>query len=310
MIEKKPSFYPIGQVEQSRIRFAVVAARYQGKWILCRHKDRSTWEMPGGHREPGESPMETAKRELFEETGIAGSKIQIVGGYLLNEYGLLAFTEVESLGTIPEDSEIAEIRLFETLPENLTYVGVHDQLHRWVQEWLNMQNGAGELWDVYNKDRILTGRFHRRGEFLAEGDYHLVVHVWTMDSHGRFLLTKRSPNKGFPNMWECTGGSALAGDDSLSAAIREVREETGLRLLPENGNCVLSYLRDDCFVDIWLFRQDFDLSEVILLEGETCDAMYATAEKIRQLKSEGVLVPFSYLEELLAIAENAEVNES
>ena len=85
-------------------------------------------------------------------------------------------------------------------------------------------------------------------------------------------------------MWECTGGSALAGDDSLTAAMREVREETGLILHPENGKCVISFLRDECFVDIWLFVQDFDLSEVTLLEGETCDAMYATADDLRQLR--------------------------
>ena len=110
-------------------------------------------------------------------------------------------------------------------------------------------------------------------------------------------------------MWECTGGSALAGDDSLAAAMREVREETGLTLNPENGKCVISYLRDECFVDIWLFRQDFCLSDVKLLEGETCDAMYASAEQIRQMQQDGVLVPFTYLDELLEIAKYTEVDK-
>lgn len=304
-----PTFHPIHQVDEDLIRFAVIAVRCHGKWLLCRHKERQTWEMPGGHREPGESPMETAKRELYEETGIRDAEVRVVGAYRLFDYGLLAFVEADHPGEIPDGSEIAETKLFDLLPENLTYSGVHDRLHLLVQGWLNMQNGAGELWDIYDKNRNLTGRFHRRGDFLAEGDYHLVVHVWTQNSRGEFLLTKRSPNKGFPNMWECTGGSALAGDNSLTAAMREVREETGLILRPENGKCVLSFLRDECFVDIWLFRQDFSLADVKLLEGETCDAMYASAEQIRQMQHDGVLVPFTYLDELLAAAEHTEVDK-
>ena len=100
-------------------------------------------------------------------------------------------------------------------------------------------------------------------------------------------------------MWETTGGSALSGDDSLTAVMREVKEETGLTLLPENGTCIRSKMGDTCFSDVWLFRQDFDLKDVVLLEGETCDVMYASAEKIRQLRNEGILCSYSYLDELL-----------
>ena len=76
---------------------------------------------------------------------------------------------------------------------------------------------------------------------MGEGEFHLVVYAWIRGGDGRYLLTKRSPNKGYPNMWECTGGSALAGDDSLTAALREVREETGLRLDPMRGRRVTSH---------------------------------------------------------------------
>ena len=56
-------------VPDEEIKIAVVAARYEGKWLLCRHRDRDTWELPGGHREAGETIAETAMRELREETG-------------------------------------------------------------------------------------------------------------------------------------------------------------------------------------------------------------------------------------------------
>ncbi|MBR6917573.1 MAG: NUDIX domain-containing protein [Clostridia bacterium] len=115
-------------------------------------------------------------------------------------------------------------------------------------------------------------------------------------SKGEFLITKRTANKGFPNMWESTGGSALSGDDSLSAALREVKEETGLSLDPERGRVIHSYRRYDCFVDVWLFEQDFDLSDVVLQENETCDKMYASEETIRRLAAEGKFVPYSYFD--------------
>ena len=283
------------------LKYAVVAARYNGKWIFCRHKERSTWEIPGGHIEPGEAPLDAAKREPYEETGATDADIHVVGGYKLYDCGLLCFAEVKRLGSIPADSEIAEIKLFDSIPGELTYGITHVRLHDWVQGWLNFQSGAGELWDIYDENRVLTGRKHRRGTYLAKGDYHLTVHVWMLNSEGKFLLTKRSPNKGFPNMWECTGGSALAGDDSLTAAVREVREETGLNLDPERGEVVLTKLGTDYIADIWLFRQDFDLTDVVLLEGETCDAMYVSIDELLKLREDGLLVPFSYLDSLIKL---------
>lgn len=299
-------FYPQCPVDESEIQFAVIAARYENRWILCRHKQRSTWEIPGGHREKNEWIDEAARRELWEETGVTDVMIHRIGAYSVTQnceitYGMLYFADVHSPGDLPSDSEIGETALFEILPAELTYPQIQPQLHRWVQGWLNLQSGAGEMWDVLDINRNPTGRLHRRGGFLAPGDYHLVVHVWMKNSKGQYLMTKRSPNKGFPNMWETTGGSALAGDDSLTAALREVREETGLSLQPENGKCVFSVTEEDDFCDVWLFCQDFDLADVVLLEGETCDVKYADADEILQMQEAGSMVHYCYLDKLLAL---------
>jgi len=138
---------------------------------------------------------------------------------------------------------------------------------------------------------------------MQPGDYHLVVHVWVMDSGGGFLITRRAPNKGYPLMWECTGGSALAGDSSLDAALREAREETGLTLSPETGSVVFTLQRGDSFCDVWLFRQNFDLGQVVLCEGETCGARRATAEEIRAMIAGGEFIAFHYADELFELAQ-------
>ena len=304
----KVTFYKIGEIPEGKLQHAVIAAWFQDRWILCRHKTRATWEIPFDRREPGETAEETARRALFGQTGAGDAQLTAVAVCGVEKdgtqsYGMLFFGEITCLGPLPEDSEIGEVGLFETLPEALTYPDIQPRLHNRVQVWRSIQTGAGELWDVYDKDRNLTGRLHRRGEALTAGDYHLVVYVWMVNSHGEFLLTKRAPNKGFPNLWETTGGSALAGDDSLTAAAREVREETGLTLDPARGSRVITYQGGDYFADVWLFRQDFDLKDVVLQPGETCDKMYADPDTIRRLSAAGKLVPYRYLQRLLDMVE-------
>lgn len=156
-----------------------------------------------------------------------------------------------------------------------------------------------ELWDIYDQNRAKTGRFHPRGLTIPAGDYHLVVQVWMHNSKGEFLLTKRSPQKTHPGKWETTGGCAQAGDDSLSAVLREAKEETGLTLDPAKGRLFLSFRTENAFADVWIFEQDFDLGDVVLQEEETCDVMYAAPEKVRQLVESGEMVFCSYLDRLL-----------
>ena len=298
------TFHKPQGIDDSLLKYAVIAARYQGHWLFSRHKDRTTWEIPGGHREPVEKIEDTARRELREETGAIDFDLKKVCVYAVNRdgvptYGMLFFAEVKTLGSIPEESEIEECILFDAIPDNLTYPAIQPHLHEKIQGWLNVQSGAGELWDIYDEHRKKTGRLHRRGDDLAPGEYHLVVHIWIENSRGQFLMTKRSPNKGFPNLWETTGGSALAGDDSLTAALREVKEETGLTLEPDKGRIVHQYSGPDYHTDVWLFRQEVDLSKVTLQEGETCDKRLSNRQEILEDHAAGKTVPYSYLEALM-----------
>lgn len=162
----KVTFYRPDQIMDEKLKFAVIAARYQNRWVFCRHKQRTTWEIPGGHREPGEIIEETARRELAEETGAVEADIYTVAVYEVKKdgnrsYGMLFFANINSLNALSNDSEIGEIKLSDALPENLTYPEIQPQLYYGIQRWLNIQSNAGEMWDIYDDNRNLTGRFHR-----------------------------------------------------------------------------------------------------------------------------------------------------
>ncbi|MGO3498612.1 NUDIX hydrolase [Leuconostoc falkenbergense] len=87
----------------------------------------------------------------------------------------------------------------------------------------------GELWDVYTRQRQLTGRTHRRGEPLAQGDYHMVANALVFNQDGALLVQQRSFKKmALPGGWVlATGGSVLQGETSLEGIQREVVEELG-----------------------------------------------------------------------------------
>ena len=144
-----------------------------------------------------------------------------------------------------------------------------------------------ELWDAYDENRVKTGRIVERGH--GKDVYHLVVSVWIQNSKSEYLISRRSPNKPDPLMWECTGGSAVMGEDSLIAAIREVKEELGVTLNAENGRIFTSIVRPwyPDILDVWLFEQDVDIHTVVLQEGETCDAMWASKDSILKMIDEG-----------------------
>jgi 8-oxo-dGTP diphosphatase len=135
------NFYDPLFLPRENLTYSVITARYNGKWILVRHNDRITWEIPGGHLEAGETPDEAAERELMEETGAREFRIKCVATYSVEKkgktgFGRLYLAEVTRLGPIPDISEIAEIQLFDSLPRELTYPDIQPLLFKKVLDYL------------------------------------------------------------------------------------------------------------------------------------------------------------------------------
>ena len=126
-----------------RLDFSVIVTYYQGQWIFVKHKDRDTYEIPGGHIEEGESALEAAKRELHEETGAIDFSIEMVAVYGVRnddflDYGGLFLAECFSFGEL--QYEIEKIDFFDGLPENLTYPLIQPYLFKKVLEMIHNEN--------------------------------------------------------------------------------------------------------------------------------------------------------------------------
>ena len=92
---------------------------------------------------------------------------------------------------------------------------------------------ARELWDARDREGNLLGFDLVRGEPIPEGVWHLVVDILSVTTDGRVLITKRHPDKEWGGCWEYTGGSAVKGETAVQGALRELQEETGIVVSPQ-----------------------------------------------------------------------------
>ena len=139
----------LDHVEDELLKFAVIISFYHGKLVLCRHKDRDTYEIPGGHREADESILDCAKRELFEETGaiafdieplcayatIGKNRVNVSGDII---YGMLFVADIKKMGKL--EYETSEILLADKLVDNLTYPDIQPLF---IKEY-NRRKGVGD----------------------------------------------------------------------------------------------------------------------------------------------------------------------
>lgn len=132
----KVKFY--NAIDDKLIKFAVIISKSNGKWVFCKHRERDTYEIPGGHRENGETIDITAKRELQEETGAKEFMISPICVYSVTgrnrvietgeeTYGMLFFADIKEFDD-ELHSEIEKIVLFDELPSEWTYPSIQPLL--------------------------------------------------------------------------------------------------------------------------------------------------------------------------------------
>lgn len=145
-----------------------------------------------------------------------------------------------------------------------------------------------ERWDLLDEKGNPTGKTLVRGAGMRGGQYHLVVHIWLVDSHGRILLQRRAESRRLmPGVWAATGGSAIAGEDSESAARRELQEELGIATEAGEMTHAARIRRRNAFVDVWLLRRDVLDDEFCLQTEEVAEIRWVTEQELRVMIVKG-----------------------
>ncbi len=152
-----------------------------------------------------------------------------------------------------------------------------------------------ELWDIYDSNKKKIGRTAERDVYqFKEGEYHIVVTGIIINSKNEILISKRAEHKKFGLMWECNGGSILAGETSLEGIIRELKEELGIEFSKKEAIFLKEIRRDKIppdFKDLWLFRRDIDKREITFPDGESIDVKWVTIEEFIRMYKNKELVP-------------------
>lgn len=152
-----------------------------------------------------------------------------------------------------------------------------------------------ELWDIYDINKKKIGKTAERDIYqFKEGEYHIVVTGIIINSKKEILISKRAKRKKFGLMWECSGGSILAGETSLEGIIRELKEELGIEFSKKEAIFLKEIRRDKIppdFKDIWLFKKDIDEREIIFPDGEAIDAKWVTIDEFIQMYKNKKIVP-------------------
>lgn len=156
-----------------------------------------------------------------------------------------------------------------------------------------------EVWDLYDENKNVTGKYCIRGEKIPDNYYHLVVHIWIKNDKGEYLISQRSEKKDrYPLMWECSGGAVIKGETSIEGAIREVKEEVGIDLEEKNGKMVFSKIREfhngekfNDIMDVWLFEYNGEVDLKNATTDEVNDFKWMNREEIKKMYDTKQLVP-------------------
>lgn len=149
---------------------------------------------------------------------------------------------------------------------------------------------AAEIWDLYDGDGRKVSRTMNRGEDVPSGLYHIVVHIWPINSRGEFLIQRRSKSVLWkPGLWATTGGSAVSGEDAFAAAHRELFEELGYLAGKDELKRIACLKRTNSFCNVFVLRTDLPTDAFVLQKEEVSDVRWCDASRLTRMVADNML---------------------
>jgi 8-oxo-dGTP pyrophosphatase MutT (NUDIX family) len=161
-----------------------------------------------------------------------------------------------------------------------------------------------ELCDIVDESGNRTGRVAPRGSALSPGEFFSVVHVWIRDEFGNYLIQQRAFDRpSDPGIWAITAGYVLAGEDSLSGAIREVEEELGIQLSPARLKRFDRHVLENRLEDIWLADIPRSSMGTPTSGPEVADWKWVSKVELEQMAGRNDFFRYSYFDDILSVME-------
>lgn len=149
----------------------------------------------------------------------------------------------------------------------------------------------GEIIDLYNEYRELTGETIERGTQIPAGRYKLSVHMWVVNTSGEIYIQRRaSSRKIFPNYWENPGGGVVSGQGSQETLKKEFEEELGI-VFEGKYKLIKTIRREKDFVDIYWVNQDFEICDLHLQDEEVSSARWVSFDALENMINGGEFCP-------------------
>jgi 8-oxo-dGTP pyrophosphatase MutT (NUDIX family) len=161
-----------------------------------------------------------------------------------------------------------------------------------------------ETCDIVDGFGNRTGRVATRGTYLAAGEFYPVVHVWIRDEFRNYLIQQRAFHLASgPGIWATTVGYVLAGEESVSAAIREVQEELGIQIFPLHLKRIDRHALENRVEDVWLADVLSSSIGTPIPGTEVADWKWVSTVELQQLVSQNDFFRYSYFDHLIATME-------